>query len=907
MNFRKLYFTLFLFLSVSLSAFSQTDTIGINTIIARTAKLANTHPLEKVYLHFDKPYYAIGDTVWFKAYITLDIHQPSQLSKIVYVDVISSQDSIVQSLKLQVTGSVAFGDVTLSAPLYRQGNYHFRAYTTWMRNDDPAYFFNKTIAVGNFNNYISTNISLSGSTKGNTSKVTAKVIYKDATGKPYANKKVSWKALNDDETIGKGKGTTTANGVLDVSFTTNKTDGVASASLVTDISVTDEKTITNAFPLTHALDQPDVQFFPEGGELIAGLRSRVAVKAVKPDGLGMDVKVAVTDNSGAVVVEPFTTQHLGMGVFAFQPEMGKTYKANITFADGTQASYNLPNVQAEGMSLSVYNTNRDSITVKLSANPAFFQKNQNKLFYILGQNGETICYGAQTLLKNSIYSAPIAKSKLPSGVIKFTILTDRGEPLAERVTFVLRNDILNVTLKTPQATYAPRQKVALNVSALAAGQPAEANLSVTVLDETKVPFDENSETTILTNLLLTSELKGYIEKPNYYFNHPDDKTAADMDVLMLTQGYRRFSFREIVANKNTVNKFSPELGITISGTLRDGTGLPISKGIVTMIVGDRKSSVNTVANTVGEFKFSKLMFPDSTKLTINAKNNTNANNMMILLDNSTYQPATLNITAPDAVTNIDSTMNAYLQNSKQQFTNIHTLKQVEIRSTSFVKKPSHLDYPVLTGLSMDPNQVITGDRLTICPFLAQCLQGIAFGITVYDEKAIITRSYSAGDVRPMAIYVNGMAVDFNYLQNVATSDIETVEVFMNDGLSGINRGDNTNGVLVVNTKVVKHVQMSKADILAALAPQYSAVNTIFRGYTQARAFYSPKYDATKTYSLGGDLRSTIYWNPKVVTDKTGAATLEFFNADTKGSYRAIIEGFDTNGNLGRYVYHYTVQ
>jgi hypothetical protein len=101
--------------------------------------------------------------------------------------------------------------------------------------------------------------------------------------------------------------------------------------------------------------------------------------------------------------------------------------------------------------------------------------------------------------------------------------------------------------------------------------------------------------------------------------------------------------------------------------------------------------------------------------------------------------------------------------------------------------------------------------------------------------------------------------------------------------------------------------MSKADILAALAPQYSAVNTIFRGYTQARVFYSPKYDATKTYSLGGDLRSTIYWNPKVVTDKTGAATLEFFNADTKGSYRAIIEGFDTNGNLGRYVYHYTIQ
>ena len=102
--------------------------------------------------------------------------------------------------------------------------------------------------------------------------------------------------------------------------------------------------------------------------------------------------------------------------------------------------------------------------------------------------------------------------------------------------------------------------------------------------------------------------------------------------------------------------------------------------------------------------------------------------------------------------------------------------------------------------------------------------------------------------------------------------------------------------------------MSKADILAALAPQYSAQNIILRGYTQARVFYSPKYDPSAAFrSFGSDLRSTIYWNPKVVTDKTGAATFEFFNADAKGSYRAIIEGIDNNGNIGRYIYHYKVQ
>ena len=185
---------------------------------------------------------------------------------------------------------------------------------------------------------------------------------------------------------------------------------------------------------------------------------------------------------------------------------------------------------------------------------------------------------------------------------------------------------------------------------------------------------------------------------------------------------------------------------------------------------------------------------------------------------------------------------------------------------------------------------------------------MAFGLTYRDDNLYVSRSYNAGDKRPVSIYLNGLAVDFNYLQNVNTSDVESVEIFLNDGLSGVNRMNNTNGVLVVNSKVVKHVQMSKADIMAVLSASLnSAVNTFFRGYTQARAFYSPKYDPAIKYTLGKDLRSTVYWNPKVITDKTGAATFEFFNADARGSYRVIVEGIDNNGNIGRSVYRYNVQ
>jgi len=907
MNLKKLQLALVFLILTSLSAFSQTDTVGLRTIVAKTSKLANEHPIEKVYLHFDKPYYALGDTIWFKAYVTIDIHQPSQLSRIVYVDMINSRDSIAQTLKLQVTGSIALGNIILSSPLYKQGNYHIRAYTNWMRNSDPAYFFNKTIAVGSINNPLATNFAATGSTKGNTAKVSAKIVYKDGSGKAYINKRVNWKVLNDDETLAKGKGVTNAAGILDVTFVTNKPAAVPSCSIETVIDVAEDKSFTKSFPLSHALDQPDVQFFPEGGDLIVGVRSKVAFKAIKADGLGIDIKGNIVDNTGATAAE-FTSSHIGMGVFALVPEAGKTYKANITFPDGSQTSVDLPKPKSDGISMAIYNTDPQIVSLKLTASAGFFQKNQNKLFYVVAQCGQIICFAAQTALQGSVYSAPIAKSKLPSGVIKFTLFSDHGETLAERLTFVQRDDLLKLTLKTPKTTYTNREKVTMSVNAVKGnGQPSEANLSVTVLDATKVPYDENAETTILTSLLLTSELKGYIEKPNYYFNNPDDKTKADLDNLMLTQGYRRVNFNDIIAGRYPENKFLPEQGLSVSGTIRDATGLPIARGNVTLLVPDRRITKTVQANVVGEFKFTNLILPDSTKITVNAKNNVNANNLLIIIDNNTLQPISPNIEAPAGIKDIDSTMSAYLKNSKVQFDRSHVLKEVVIKSNTVERKPSHQDYPELLGLSMEPDQLIPGDRLSACNFLAQCLQGGTLGLTYSDNNLYVLRSYNQGDKRPVQIYYNGLAVDFDYLNTITPAEVESIEVFNSDGLSGINKMNNTNGVLVINgKKVVKKVQ-SKAEILALLAPQYSAQNIILRGYSQSRVFYSPKYDPTKAGSFGGDLRTTIFWDPKVITDKTGNATFDFFNADGKGTYRAIIEGIDSDGNIGRAIYNYQVQ
>nr|WP_294790900.1 carboxypeptidase-like regulatory domain-containing protein [uncultured Mucilaginibacter sp.] len=922
MNLKRFTFSLSLFLVAALSAFSQTDSIPLKTIAQKTAEYNSAYPVEKVYLHFDKPYYAVGDTIWFKAYVTTDSYGdlkqrvPSTLSNVVYVDVIN-RDTVVQKLKLAVTKGVAFGNIAITKLRYKQGNYQIRAYTKWMRNFDAAYFFDKTISIGDaINKNILTNISLTSSTQNNTAKVMARLNYRNIDGSAIAGKKVSWKVqTKGDEVLEKGKATTDANGYINVSFNTSKLSELSTSDLITEIDAS-PKEVTNQFSLKGAAAPMDVQFFPEGGELIEGVAGKVAFKAIAPSGMGVDIKGTIVDNAGATVAN-FSSQHLGMGTFALTPAAGKTYKAAVTFADGSKSTYDLPKASTQDITINVVTVSPQRIVINLLCNDAYLQKNRGKHFYIVAQNGQAIFYAAQTTTGLNATTYPLSiTNKLPSGVAKISVLSSNGDALSERLVFINKpDDQLSLTLTTPKTVYTGRDNVVMNVSAKNADKPAAADLSVTVIDETKVPYDESSETTILTHLLLTSDLKGYIEKPNYYFNNPTDQTNSDLDALMLTQGYRRIVYKDIAANKLPPGiKFQPEDGITISGSLRTSSGLPINRGNVNLEIKDRRLSVNTTTNTVGEFTFSKLYFPDSLQAVVSAKGNANSSGFMILLNNDSFQPITASINAPAAFINIDSAMRPYLLNSKKVADNSRVLNEVNIRATVApkVKKASHTDNSSLSGLALMADHTLDGAMFSACATLYDCLQGMG-GLTfdMQTQSLQINRYVMQGDKRPVAIYLNNNMVDFNALRTIDPKTVESVEVFLSDGVSSINRMSGTNGVVVVNSKKIERVQMSKDQIAAALddlMPANSGVKVKPKGFSAARTFYSPRYDVSKDSAIGGDLRTTIYWNPRVNTDAAiGAATFNFFNADGKGSYRAIIEGFDADGNIGRAVYRYKVQ
>ncbi len=905
MKFLSLLITCISILLQTAASYSQ-DTLSLNTLVEKNQSRIRDYPDEKVFLHFDKPYYAVGDTIWFKAYLATGQDHPSDLSKIVYVDMISPNDTLIRSMKLPVVNTSAYGSITLDPLVYKSGNYRVRAYTYWMLNSDDSYFFRKNITIGNIiTRKVVTNISMKGDDTGSDARINVEINFKDSEGKALSNTRVDWKVVSEFQEIAKGRETTNALGNITLILSSAQKAALDAGVLETTIQTADATPIISTFPLKNSFADADIQFFPEGGELVANLRNKVAFKAINEKGLGLHVKGEIIDNTGEEI-STMESQHAGMGSFAFVPQVDKVYRARLTFSNGVKKTVPLPDAKTSGIVLSVADEDSLNITVKISANDRYFADNRNKNFYIVARSKGLIFYAAKATLTAPAFGASILKDKFPTGIVQLTLFSSAGEPLTERLVFVYHPDVLQLQVNSDRKTYGIRQPVKMNVNAKTSKGPIQGNFSISVVNESKVPYDDNKESTILSTFLLSSELKGYIENPNYYFSQTDKKKLADLDLLMLTQGYRKFSYEEILADKDPVIRFLPEQGIEFSGTLRTATGMPVSKGTLKLVVPQSRFYAEAITDANGVFHFKNVNVPDSAEASITARTSGGANNMMIMLDGTAFPTVAKNIPAPDEVLNIDSILNPYLENSQRQYRLATQMLQEVVVKASPIRKTNHLDFPALTGLSMLADHVIDGQRLTGCNLMISCLQSAAMGLTFMDNQFYVTRVYNSGLRVPVQIFLDGMPIEATYINNIIPTEVESVEVFLKDEMGLVNRTYGTNGVLSIYTKKDSKKPVTAED-LKKLFPPNNVLTFHPLGFLKSREFYSPKYATEESRTMGSDFRTTIYWNPRIFTDENGNMAFEFYNSDNRGSYRAIIEGTDIDGNLARSIYRYKVE
>lgn len=883
-------------------SFIQTEDEPLKNLLTKLTKYTSENVVEKVHLHTDRPYYTVGDTIWFKAYVVIgEKNQLSALSRFLYVDLINERDSIKKSLRLLLNNGMSSGDFILGDSL-TEGNYRLRAYTTWMRNQGEAFFFDKTFAVGNvLTNQIVSTVKYSFSKVGVRENVVADIQYKDINEKPVANKEVNYSVQLDFRNIATGKGTTDAEGNLQVRFTNAQPFVLKAGRINTTIKLDSKTAVNKTFPVKSTSSESDVQFFPEGGTMVNGIRTRIGFKALGSDGLSREISGYIIDNTNNRIAD-FKSEFGGMGSFPFLPTKGSSYKAIVKFADGSEKQVDLPRAANEGYVLSANNSNPDNLFVKVTASENFI--NKGDLTLIATSNG-VVQYVSKNKIENSVFSGTIPKKRFNRGILQLTLFSADYQPVAERLVFINKND-LDLTIKVDKATYGKRQKVMMDLAALDSGKAGRAALSVAVTNESVIPFDDINETTILSNLLLTSDLKGYIEKPGYYFTEPrTTQKDAHLDNLMLTQGWRRYSWKSIINNSYPNTTYNAERNITLSGRVVNANGSPVVGGSVILLPAKGNVAItDTVTNKEGRFSFPGLNFNDSTTFVLQARNVKGKKNVYIEIDELPRELVTRNKNAASLEVNVNQSLIAYLKKRRDDFD--------EMRKNGLLRKSIMLaevkvaeKRPVLTNSSNlngagNADAIIKADRLMNCLNLAQCLQGLVAGIIIQNGIAYSTRSmYSSfSGLVPMQLIIDGMYVDPTYLSIIPPQDVESIEVLKSAGnvaIYGIRGGG---GVLIINTKRgernLSYRRLSPG--IASYKPQ---------GIFSPREFYSPQYPDPKT-GEALDRRNTVYWNPDIITDENGKASFSFYTADEPGTYKVVAEGLDSKGGLVRKVFRFSV-
>jgi hypothetical protein len=656
--------------------------------------------------------------------------------------------------------------------------------------------------------------------------------------------------------------------------------------------------------------KPDVQFFPEGGWLVNGLRSKVAVKVLNASGYGQNIKGTVEDDKGNVIVD-FATQHLGMGIFAFTPQRGRTYKAKISMGE-TSFFTPLPLAKEEGYTLGINNSSPDSIFIKVAVNEPLFRQKQHSRFYIVAQTAGRIYYTSAGTLDDMTFTSPVDKKRFPSGIVQFTLFGENGEPLNERIAFIQSNDTLQLHIGAPDAAVI-RQKVKIDLDAKAvSNKPVKGTFSVAVINENVTGEDELSESNILSNLLITSDLKGYIEQPNYYFINPNNQTRADLDVLMLTQGYQRYQWKAILNNTSPAITYQPEKELELQGSITTPSGKPVPNGKVTLMSTEHKLFADTLTDANGNFKFTGLDLPDSARVILSAKKTNNNNNVDIIIKRTEYPPVVKqNIASyssgplPDSINSKTTVTNTFRQQRLDFLNRKHQLKEVVIKSTRFKRAEPDLSNSANLNGPGRADQIIKSDDLKDIATLYDGLYGRLRDVDLYIDRLGFVTAYNRrvhGMHKPskMVLVIDGNISPSVSLNDINPNIVHSIEV-LTSPKNLLIYGYDVGGAILITTK---HSGDKDWDDIPT-AP--GTLKHIFKGFYVTREFYSPRYDTPKSNTPLPDLRSTIYWNPNLITDEPGKASVEFFNSDTKGTYRIVIEGIDGDGNLGRQVYRYKVE
>jgi hypothetical protein len=634
----------------------------------------------------------------------------------------------------------------------------------------------------------------------------------------------------------------------------------------------------------------NLKFFPEGGNLVKGQPTRIALKFVGKDGRGKEVEGQIFEESGALVTG-FSTNLLGFGLVNFSPE-SDNYFAKI---NGEEEKYYLPKIFSEGLVFNTINNPYESdIKIRISITEGMGKE------YIVLTHSRGALYNLQkvSILENSAILR-IPKTDAVQGVTHITVFDLEMKPLAERLVYLDKGDFLRFQIKGIKGQYEKREKVDayFNVSDNA-GNPVKGSFTASVFSENSI-IPGSSSRNFYTYSQLESELLGEIEDPLYYFDENNEDRHQALDLLLMTQGWRRFKWEDMLENVPVGNHFI-ETGILLEGTLvNDLNKKPIEGGRILYFSQDSEDGfVQTVSGINGRFSISDLVFYENSEINLQGENKKGKKFTEIHLDSVKKVYPTPFIRYPLHVVEYGKEQySRFLRDSQSKLKNdaLYNLDSETIDLGEFTVKSTReqIEEQIERMYGKGDVQFVPSEwqGTETAGTIFEMMQGRMAGIMIRPDGSggfMVTIRGNAslqGNTSPLFL-INNIPVSQDVVATINPRDVELIEVYKGPSAAIFGSAGGA-GAIAIYLKKGSNMSNTVKGL-----QNYSV-----RGFHRHKEFYSPDYSNSET-EMPHDSRPTIFWKTKILTDENGNAKISFYHSDNPGTFYIRLEGITPEGKIG---------
>lgn len=845
---------------------------------------ADTYPREKVHLHFDNTSYYLGDTLWFKAYVTMsEGNLPTVISKPLYVELLDQLGNVKERQIVELNKGEGCGQIIMNSS-YLSGYYEVRAYTRWMLAFDEKEYFSRTFPIYQ--------------------KLQGRIGSEKMIGTYYMDESMKQRPQMKDDTLA-------------------------------------------------------LRFFPEGGSLVCGLPSIVGFEAESKEEGMVSVEGMVLAKDGSVLTR-FRTLHDGMGYFSYTPaEEPATVKVEH---NGKTYHFALPEALPEGYVMHVAN---DKNFLDIQVTRSSMSLNDTLAIFV-SQQGRAVTFGKADFGSLQTLQTEIPTQKL-SGVIQISLITIHGAILCERLCYVFPSEQLEIKTSSINSSkiYEPFVPIRYRVSVKdESGCPVHTKLSVSVRDVLNSDYRQY-DNNIYTDLLLTSDLKGYIHQPGYYFVDRSPQRLRNLDALLLVRGWRKYDMEQIIGVRTFVPTHLPETQLVLHGKISSYVRQKAKSDMLISILAKRDTlsiAGYTLSDSLGYFDIPVENFDGKMDVLIQTQKKGSKHNKETVVhlyrnfspplrryDHRELFPVFMDV---DSLRAQAALADSLFDDSIMKQDDSYLLSEVKVKA----KKRHHgsiqrfeqsisayYDVPLLLDEMRDRGLHVEN----IATFLSQVNPNIVLNSFEIEQRA--GEKFYAASARYGSSWIlyliNGKLATIQERRLYLEDDLDAIQsITLCEGKGALDRIDFQNSQVSINdyqtlneeylevdwkyekkdTFRLKNVWEAerdkmyqrfgdKVDRISSSCICY--INTVddwkkdkkyggswgirrtqIQGYTQPLEYYSPVYP-DRIQIPWNDHRRTLYWNPNLETDEHGEAIINCYNGGSSAFPIVDIETLCDDGRV----------